>query len=255
MDITRQITPTNPKEGELARSKRLTYWISRNWIVVFALLMGLYIGLPFLAPVFMELDWTGAAQAIYLFYSFQCHQLPQRSFFLFGPKFMYSLSNVQSVWQNSIDPALLRQFIGNPQMGWKVSWSDRMVYMYASTLIFGLLWWPLRHRLRRLSWWGLVLFLLPMFVDGSTHLLSDLAGLGQGFRYTNLWLARLTHNIFPPTFYLGNALGSFNAWMRLISGVLFGLGVVWFGFPHLNDWFEDTVRIMEAKFQRQGYTP
>ncbi|MEJ2267179.1 MAG: hypothetical protein P8X95_27355, partial [Anaerolineales bacterium] len=139
MDITRQITPTNPKEGELARSKRLTYWISRNWIVVFALLMGLYIGLPFLAPVFMELDWTGAAQAIYLFYSFQCHQLPQRSFFLFGPKFMYSLSNVQSVWQNSIDPALLRQFIGNPQMGWKVAWSDRMVYMYASTLIFGLL--------------------------------------------------------------------------------------------------------------------
>ncbi|HZD55569.1 MAG TPA: DUF2085 domain-containing protein [Anaerolineales bacterium] len=248
VDITKHVAQKNQKALMLPRSKRLIYWISQNWIVVFTLLMGIYVGLPFLAPVFMQVNWTRPARAIYLFYSFQCHQLPQRSFFLFGPKFMYSLGDVKVAWQNTINPAVLRQFIGNPQMGWKVAWSDRMVYMYASTLISGLLWWSLHHRLRRLPWWGLALFLLPMFVDGSTHLLSDLAGLGQGFRYTNAWLASLTHNAFPPSFYIGNALASFNSWMRLISGVLFGIGVVWFGFPYLNEWFEDTVRIMDAGF-------
>jgi hypothetical protein len=28
--------------------------------------------------------------------------------------------------------------------------------------------------------------LLPMVIDGSTHAVSDLAGIGQGFRGTNL---------------------------------------------------------------------
>ncbi|MHA1937336.1 MAG: hypothetical protein ACW97O_03915, partial [Candidatus Thorarchaeota archaeon] len=57
------------------------------------------------------------------------------------------------------------------------------------------------------------------------------AGIGEGFRYTNEWLAQLTGSIFPTTFYAGNALGSFNSWMRLITGTLFGIGVVWLGFP------------------------
>ena len=103
--------------------------------------------------------------------------------------------------------------------------------MYASTFFFGLLWWPSRKRIKPISWWGFVLFLVPMFIDGSTHFVSDLAGLGQGFRYTNIWLADLTNSAFPITFYAGDALGSFNSWMRLLSGVLFGIGVVWFAFP------------------------
>lgn len=82
---------------------------------------------------------------------------------------------------------------------------------------------------------GLTLFLLPMFIDGGTHFLSDLAGLGQGFRYTSVWLANLTNHVFPATFYAGDALGSFNSWMRLITGQLFGLGVVRFGFPYLDE--------------------
>jgi hypothetical protein len=36
------------------------------------------------------------------------------------------------------------------------------------------------------------------------------------------------------TFYAGDALGSFNSWMRLITGLLGGLGIAWFAFPHLE---------------------
>ncbi len=206
-----------------------------RWIAWFGLLFGVYAGLPFLAPVFMHVGWTGAGKAIYFVYSFLCHQLPERSFFLFGSKFTYSLPEIQAAWQNTNNLLVLRKFIGNPEMGWKVAWSDRMVSMFTSLWLFGLLWWPLRERLPKLSVWGLALFLLPMAVDGGTHFLSDLTGIGQGFRDTNLWLASLTHNAFRPEFYAGDAWGSFNSLMRLLTGLLFGLGIVWFMFPYLDD--------------------
>lgn len=40
---------------------------------------------------------------------------------------------------------------------------------------------------------------------------SDLAGFGQGFRDTNVWLAYLTGGGLPTWFYIGDALGSFNS--------------------------------------------
>ena len=206
----------------------------RYWIVPLSILLGVYIGLPFVAPILMRLNWAGPARVIYFVYSFLCHQLPERSYFLFGTKFTYSLAEVQNAWQNTINPLVLRQFIGNPVMGWKVAWSDRMVSMFVSMWLFGLLWWPLRHRVKPLPWWGLVLFLLPMAVDGTSHFFSDLAGIGQGFRDSNAWLVVLTSHALPASLYAGDAWGSFNSLMRLVTGVLFGLGIVWFGYPYLD---------------------
>ena len=134
---------------------------------------------------------------------------------------------------------ILRQFTGEPQMGWKVAWSDRMVSLYSSIWVFGLLWYPFRRRLPRLTFWGLVLFLLPMALDGTSHLISDFAGIEQGFRDTNLWLAALTYHALPPAFYIGNAWGSFNSIMRLLTGIFFGIGMVWFAFPYLDDAFKN----------------
>jgi uncharacterized membrane protein len=232
---------------------RVLYNLGRYWILFFGLFFGAYVWLPFMAPVLMHSGWTGPAKAIYFIYSFLCHQLPERSFFLFGPKAMYPLSKIQAAWQNTLNPLVLRQFIGDPQMGWKVAWSDRMVSMYTSTLFFGLLWYPLRRRIKALPWWGLVLFLLPMALDGGSHFISDLSGLGQGFRYTNTWLATLTHNSLPASFYLGDALGSFNSWMRLLTGFLFGLGFVWFGFPYLDEVFADQARISLARIKNSTH--
>jgi uncharacterized membrane protein len=204
------------------------------WFVLFGVIAGGYVLLPFLAPVLMAIGWSGLGKAIYFIYSFLCHQLPERSYFLFGTKITYSLSEIQAAWQNTTNPLILRQFIGNPEMGWKVAWSDRMVSMFTSIWVFGLLWYPLRRKLPTLPLWGLALFLLPMALDGTTHFFSDIAGIGQGFRDTNLWLGILTNHAFAPLFYAGDAWGSFNSLMRLLTGVLFGLGIVWFGFPYLN---------------------
>jgi len=146
---------------------------------------------------------------------------------------MYSLNEIQNVWQNTINPMILRQFVGNETMGWKIAWSDRMISFYTSVWFFALLWYPFRHKVKPLSWWGFVLLLLPIALDGSTHMVSDFAGIGQGFRDTNAWLANLTNNNFPVTFYVGDALGSFNSIMRFITGLLAGFAIAWLVFPYI----------------------
>lgn len=98
-----------------------------------------------------------------------------------------------------------------------------------------------RKQLKPLSFWIFASLLLPMLIDGGTHMLSDFAGIGQGFRDTNVWLQILTQNAFSSAFYAGDALGSFNSWMRLISGILFGLGLVGLAYPYLNISFTDRV--------------
>lgn len=144
---------------------------------------------------------------------------------------MYSLREVQAAWQNTANPMILRQFIGNEAMGWKIAWSDRMISFYTSVWLFALAWWPLRHKWKPLSWRAFAFLLLPIVIDGGTHALSDLAGIGLGFRDSNPWLVAVTNNALPVTFYAGDALGSFNSWARLITGLLAGLGIVWLAFP------------------------
>ena len=229
---------------------RAVYRLNRDWVFWFLALTGLWVVLPWFAPVFMHLGWEGPAQAIYWLYSFQCHQLPQRSFFLYGPQSMLSLGRIQSLWQNTFDPRVLRQFIGTAEVGFKVAWSDRMVSAYSSIPLATAIWWPLRKRLRPLPLWGFALLSLPMFLDGLSHIISDLAGIDQGFRHANSWLAALTGNRLPASFYVGNALGSFNSTMRLVTGALFGAGAAWFAVPHLDLSFRESAAAIKAKFER-----
>ena len=241
-----------PRKRTLAiLANRWAYGLCRHWLLVVNVFLGIYVGLPWLAPVFMKLGWTVAGQAIYLIYSTQCHQLPERSFFLFGPQPMVSLAQVQGVLHlNTSNPFLLRQFLGNPEMGWKVAWSDRMVSMFGSLFVFGVGYAALRKTLKPLPILGLVLLAVPMALDGGSHLISDMAGIGQGFRDSNAWLAVLTQHALPASFYLGDALGSLNSWLRLITGVLFGLGVVWAVYPLVHASLTEAAREIEEKFRR-----
>lgn len=234
---------------------RIFYRISRHWLPLFIAGSGFFVGLPWLAPVFMKAGWTGPARAVYTVYSYFCHQLPQRSFFLYGPSPMPSLDEVVRAGAGSRDPFSLRQFVGTPALGYKVAWSDRMVSMYTSIPLAALAWWGLRRRLKPLPIWGFALLTLPIVLDGGSHMVSDLAGIGQGFRDTNLWLSTLTGGGLPSTFYAGDALGSFNSWMRLITGALFGIGLGWFSFPPLDESFNDMARQFEARFARAGIRP
>jgi uncharacterized membrane protein len=231
----------------LNSTDRLTYFFGKHWLTVFLISYSFFVGLPFLAPAFMALGWVLPARAIYFFYSFLCHQLPERSYFLFGPQISYSLQEIHKTGQNVSNLLSLRQFIGNAQMGWKVAWSDRMVSLFTSILPTAVIWWALRKRVQKLPWWGLVLFLLPMAVDGTTHLLSDFAGIGLGFRDTNTWLAVITNQSLPNWFYAGDAWGSFNSIARLVTGALSGIGVGWFLFPLVEETFQDSIHYLEYK--------
>lgn len=226
MSAVNRTMPSKPKQSVFD-------WISNHWFATFLIIYGIWIWLPFLAPILMKLGLTTAGNIVYFIYSFFCHQLPERSLFFFGEKTMYSLSEIQSVWQDTANPMILRKFIGNEAMGWKIAWSDRMISFYISVWLFALAWWPLRRKLNPPSWWAFALLLLPMIIDGSTHAVSDLAGIGLGFRDTNQWLVALANNAMSPAFYAGDALGSFNSWARLISGLLAGLGIVWLAFPYI----------------------
>jgi len=237
---TNLVTGQTPALQPPRASTRIAGWLSRYWFGAFLVIWGIFVILPFAAPLMMETGWSGMGRAIYFLYSFTCHQLPERSFFLFGDRFTHSLAAIQTAWQDTLNPAVLRRFIGNPDMGWKVAWSDRMVALYGSIWLWAMLWYPLRRRIPRLPWWGLILLLLPMVVDGTTHFLSDLAGVDQGFRATNDWLAALTGYRLPLSFTSGDAWGSLNSILRLVTGTLFGLGIVWFGLPYLAEAVEGT---------------
>ena len=229
------------------RSERFVYWLSRHWLLAFNLAWGTFVVLPWLAPLLMQVGATGPANAVYFVYQFFCHQLPERSFFLFGSQPMYSLDQIGAVW-NTADPNLLRQFVGHSDFGFKVAYSDRMVAMYTAFWFAAMAFGLLRHRLRPLPLWAYVLMILPMAVDGGTHFLSDLEGIDQGFRITNQWLAQLTNHALPASFYAGNALGSFNSWARLVTGALFGLASAWLMLPYVEAAFFEAREELERKF-------
>jgi uncharacterized membrane protein len=240
-----------PPAGAIA-AKRRVLWLTRHWLLVASVLWGLYVALPWLAPVAMQAGATGTGQAIYAFYSTQCHQLPERSYFLFGPKAMYSLAEVQAAYLPTNDPLVLRQFVGNDALGWKVAWSDRMVSLYTSVWLGMALYALLRRRLPSLPVWAFVLLLVPMALDGGTHMVSDMLGhgVGLGFRDGNAWLVALTGNALPAAFYAGDALGSFNWLMRLLTGVLMGLALIWLVFPFIDLSAHDARRDLERQLAR-----
>lgn len=239
-----------PRRSVAITLNRMAYRICRHWLAFFSLVYGVYVGLPFLAPVLMAAGLAPLGRVIYTIYSFLCHQLPERSLFLFGPKIMVPLAEIQASWKATDNPLILRQFVGNPALGWKIAWSDRMVYMFTSILFLAWIWWIFRRRIPKVSWKVLVLFLLPMAVDGGTHFISDLIAHHQGFRDTNAWLAVLTQHAFAPSFYAGDAWGSFNSILRMVTGILFGAGIVWFGFPYLDEYFKDQAAWIQYKFER-----
>ncbi|CAG0960404.1 hypothetical protein ANRL3_00839 [Anaerolineae bacterium] len=216
---------------------RFALWFSKHWLAVFIVIYGIWVWMPFLAPLLMQAGAKQPADAVYTFYSLFCHQLPQRSLFMFGPEPMYGLDEIKSVWYE--DGFLgLREFIGNPQMGWKVAWSDRMISFYGSVWLGALMFIGTRKSKWQLApvWWFLI-GILPVGVDGLSHMVNDaLAGTsGLGFRDTNVWLQIITGNLFPASFYAGDALGSFNSWLRWLTGISFGITTVLFLFPYIQD--------------------
>ncbi len=207
-------------------------WIARHWLAIFNSMVGLFVVGALLAPALMRAGYTGPATALYTLYGFTCHQLPQRSYFLFGQKLMYPLDRILSAWPGATDFFEQRAILGDPIFGYKVAIGNRCSAIYSSILLVGMLFGLTRRQIRPLSLGGVLVLSLPMALDGVSHIVSEVTGLG--FRDTNAWLQALTQNAFPLDFYLGDALGSFNWLMRTITGALFGIALVWMAYPTLR---------------------
>jgi uncharacterized membrane protein len=209
--------PAGGRTGELAATiDRMVRWLARHWLALFNVFVAIFFALPFLAPVLMHIGATGAGQLIYVVYSPTCHQLPERSYFLFGPQVVYSEAELEAVGAmptglNLFQRELLR-YPGNPQIGYKVAFCERDAAIYGSILLAGLLYGWRRKTLKRampkLPFWGYVLFLVPMALDGFTQLF--------GWRESTWFL-------------------------RLITGMLFGVASVWLAYPYVQEAMDDVL--------------
>ncbi|MCO6453314.1 MAG: DUF2085 domain-containing protein [Caldilineales bacterium] len=216
---------------------RFADWLIKRWLLVAIILLAAWNMLPWLAPVFMRLGWELPARGIHTMYVAFCHQLPQRSWFLFGPEFTYRTDDILLAMNGStaaVTPLTMRAFIGNADMGWKLAWSDRMISFYGGWLLVAMAYALLRRRWRGLTLLTAIFLMLPMLIDGGTHMLSDLGGLRAGFRESNAWLAALTNNAFAPEFYAGDQWGSFNSIARMVTGILAAIGLIGFVFPYID---------------------
>ena len=90
-------------------------------MLVINFILLLYVGLPFLAPVFMKMNLEPAAKIVYAIYRPLCHQLGFRSVFLFGEQSYYPrelaqldgyLTYEEISGEQAIDVLEARKFVG-----------------------------------------------------------------------------------------------------------------------------------------------
>lgn len=220
----RDVTVHFPAEGRSAQVTatvdRLVAWLARHWLAVFNSIVMLFVLAPFLAPTLMHWGVTGPARLIYLAYRPTCHQLPERSFFLFGPQMVYSVIELEAEGGVPADLNIFQRealrYVGDPQIGYKVAFCERDAAIYGSILLGGLVFGLLRghaprrgQALRKLPIKIYLILLIPMGIDGITQLI--------GWRESN-WL------------------------LRLVTGALFGLATIWLAYPYVEDAMNDALQ-------------
>jgi uncharacterized membrane protein len=226
---------------------RLVLTVARHWLLAANSFTGLFLGLAIAAPLLMAVGLMGPARLLYRFYALNCHQLPQRSYFLLGPNTIDSYS-LEQVLSRGADPGNLRAFVGNAEIGFKMAVAHRITAIFAGALLGGLLFAALRRFRFRLTPRPGIALMVPLVVDGASHIVSELTGLG--FRESNAWAYQLAMGAFRPAFYTGTGIGALNWLLRTATGVLFGLAIVWMTFPHLSSEFSRMATVLDARLGR-----
>jgi len=202
--------PVTIPRGKLANAvDGLINGIARHWLALFNTAWAIYLFLPITAPILLHMGWSTPARVIYGLYSFACHQLPDHSYFLFGADPVPLIPDLEAGGMAPhLDLLQRRQFIGNPQLGFKVAICQRDIAIYGAVLAAGLLYGLWRRQVRQLSLWVYLLFLIPIAVDG----LTQLFGLRE------------------------------STWeLRTLTGALFGAASVWFAYPYVDDAMQDVL--------------
>lgn len=253
--------------GEVKRYNigvKLNFWLlalTKNWLKYALTFLGVYVSLPIIAPMLMQMGLDQPARVIYTLYSPMCHQFGFRSIFLFGEQPFYPRFNTDSglrpfetyvfdlpefdaervlpfPWGQVGDiydftggfQGASKEFLGNEQMGFKMAICARDISIYGALFLGGLIYcYPaVRKRLRPCPiYLYAILGLGPIGIDGFSQLL--------GYPPFNFWTPRETLPIF-----------------RVITGGIFGIMSAWLAFPYINISMQDTRQKVESKLRRAG---
>jgi uncharacterized membrane protein len=229
--MTLSPTPASPRMRRFIMAvDRLVLVIAQHWLVLVIIFLGIFAGLPFVAPVLLHYGITGPADIIYQAYGLTCHQLAYRTYFFFGEKPAYTiaeLQNVLNVTNPASDALYWREFLGNSQLGYKMAWCERDVAIYISMVLAFVLFGLIRTRVKPLDWRVYLLFVLPMAIDGTWQLFTS-----------PLYILPFLplHESTPE--------------LRAITGALFGFGSVWLIFPYVDQAMRDAYRDAKSQFDR-----
>ncbi|MGQ9682587.1 MAG: DUF2085 domain-containing protein [Anaerolineae bacterium] len=176
---------------------RALLFFTGHWLALINGFMALVLGLALLAPWLALRGQAGLSDVLYWAYQPLCHQLPERSFFIGGPRAVYTLEQLAA----SLGHIPAQRFTGNAQLGYKIAFCQRDVATYGGWLVFGLVFALGRKRIRPLPWPWVIALMVPMAVDGLLQLFGIMAS---------------------------------NPERRVITGLLFALGTAWFAYPHVQ---------------------
>lgn len=220
---------------------RCVFWLSKHWLAIFNTLALLYVGLPILSPVLLYLGIEGPGKLIQTIYRPPiCHQLPQRSWFLFGQKPSYRLPelieylNIEphaKQWQD-VEVVYSQVGYGNPDLGYKIALCQRDIAIYGTILIAGLIYTLLRGswKVRPIPWWIYIAFgIVPIALDG-------------GYQWITYTLEILPFIDSPIPVHETIPL------LRTLTGSLFGLATVWLAYPHVQDAMDDFRSTLRKRF-------
>lgn len=205
-------------------TERITYWMSRllrwvsgHWLALANLGFGVLVGLPILAPVLYHWGYDGAAAFIHAVFKPLCHQLPERSFFLFGPSMTYSYDELAALLAQGTVP---QRWVGSSELGFKMAVCQRDIAVYGSMVLAGIAFNWLRPRLQPLSVRQFLLLLVPMAIDG-------------GGQFIGLWSS---------------------TWLtRLVTGTLFGVACIGLTYPYLEQGMREVHAETSAALERWGH--
>jgi Predicted membrane protein len=223
-----------PRSIKITTAERISYWLSNNYVWMLSLIVAIFVGLPFLAPVLMKTNHKQPAQVIYSIYSVFCHQLAFRSFFFYGEQLDYprELAHVPNVityeaatGNSALDIEAARAFLGNEQMGYKVAICQRDIAIYLALLISGLIFQLTGKKLKSIPWYVWVIFaILPIGLDGGSQLFS----LGGNW---------------PAWFPIRES----TPFLRVLTGALFGFFTAWYIYPIMEENMKDIRTSMARK--------
>jgi uncharacterized membrane protein len=234
------------KSSKINRGDQFSKWFSNHYMVIFNLIILIYVGLPFLAPVLLKIGVEPPAAVIYKIYSGLCHQLSFRSWFLFGEQPIYPrelagiegyLTFHQATGLDEIGLSDARNFVGTPEIGYKIALCQRDVAIYLAILLFGILFVILKKKIKPLPVWAWIIFgLAPIGFDGGSQIFSQL-------------IADPIFSFIQPYFKF-IPLRESTPLLRTLTGFLFGFTTAWFGYPYVEEAMVENRKVLAAKFAR-----